>query len=218
MVVRRSRVMKWRSGSLRSKTTSSPSLASRNTFQPPKWRKPRPLGYGNAAESLGSVAAPLLAGFSLASVIVVSDDSANFRWPGAAIFALSAAAVLLIGTVQCGYNARQYLWSAADVREWWPDMADDSDRETILREEQALSFGRWKIWITWMRITYNLGILALLAGLALVLAPRHGSDVQAGWRWGAVGLAFAGCAAEACWIIVGSWRRSWKDRRIRGAV
>jgi hypothetical protein len=208
--------MKWPSG-LRSRTNPAPSSFHQNRFQPPKWHKPRPLGYGNAAESLGLVASPLLAGFSLASVIVVSDDSANFRWPGAAIFALSAGAVLLIGAVQCAYNARQYLWSAADVRDWWPDMVGDSDRETVLREEQALAFARWKIWITWMRISYNLGILALLAGLALALPPLHDGDVQAGWRWAAVGLVFAGCAAEACWIIIAFLHRSWMDRKIRKA-
>lgn len=151
-------------------------------------------------------------------MIVVSDDSANFRWPGATVFALAAAAVLLIGAVQLGYNARQYLWSAADVREWWPDMVDNSDRETILREEQALAFARWNIWTTWMRITYNVGILALLSGLALALPPRHDTDVQGSWRWAAVGLVFAGCAAEACWIFSGFWRWFWEDRKIRKAA
>lgn len=209
--------MKWRSW-IRSRTAPPSSPAPQNKFRPPKWRKPSPLGYGNAAESLGSVAAPLLAGFSLASVIVVSDDSANFRWPGATAFALAAAAVLLLGTVQCGYNSRQYLWSAADVQEWWPDMVENSDRETILREEQALAFARWNIWTTWTRITYNLGILALLSGLALALPPQCDNDVQAGWRWAAAGLVFAGCAVEACWIIIGFSRRFWKDRKIREAA
>jgi MFS family permease len=196
----------------------TPSSIPRNTFKQPKWRKPTPLGYGNAVESLGSIASPLLAGFSLASVIVVSDDSSNFRWPGAVVFFLAAAAVLLMGAVQCGYNARQYLWSASDVLEWWPDMIENSDRETVLREEQALAFGRWQIWTTWMRTTYNLGILALLLGLALALPPRHDSDAQADWRWAAVGFVFIGCAAEAGWIIAVSLRRFWEERRIREVV
>jgi hypothetical protein len=52
------------------------------TFARPKWRKPSPLGYGNAIDAVGSVASPLLAGFSLASVIVVANDARHFRWPG----------------------------------------------------------------------------------------------------------------------------------------
>jgi hypothetical protein len=82
----------------------------------PKWRKPTPLGYANAIDSVGGVAAPLLAGFSLASVIVISDDAENFRWSGAAILGFTIAAVALVGTVQCGFNARQYIWSGL----MWP--------------------------------------------------------------------------------------------------
>lgn len=187
-------------------SSSSPS-SFQNTYHAPKWRKPRPLGYGTAVESLGSVASPLLAGFSLASVILVSDDSANFRWPGTVVFALAAAAVLLIAAVQFGYNARRYFWSAANVREWWPDVAEDSDREAVLREEQAIAFDQWKTWTLWMRMTYNLGVLALLVGLALALPPRYGTDTQADWRWAAVWLVLAGCAVEASWIVVGFLRR-----------
>lgn len=67
-----------------------------------------------------TIASPLLAGFSLASVVIVSNDAANFRWPGAVILTLSIAAVTLIGAVQCAFNTRQHLWSGADVRSWWP--------------------------------------------------------------------------------------------------
>lgn len=137
------------------------------TFVPPKWRKPSPLGYGNAIDSVGSVASPLLAGFSLASVIVVADDADHFRWPGAVVLALGIAAVILIGTVQCAYNARQYLWSAAEVSNWWPDMKEGSEFERLLRDEQSAAFHRWAGWARWARITYDCGILALLAGLAL---------------------------------------------------
>jgi len=48
------------------------------------------------AESVGNVAAPLLAGFSLTSVIMISEDAGKFRWPDAAIVSLTVAAVTLI--------------------------------------------------------------------------------------------------------------------------
>ena len=166
-------------------------------------------------DSVASVAAPLLAGFSLASVIVVSDDAANFRWPGAAILALAIGAVALIGSVQCAYNARQYLWSGAEVSDWWPEMTADSALETLLRDEQAEAFHRWEIWARWARVTYNLGILALLAGLGLGLAPPHGRGFQENLRWAAVIVAFAACAGEALWIVTASWRRSVDDHRHR---
>lgn len=53
------------------------------------------------AESVGNVAAPLLAGFSLASVIMVSEDAGKFRWPDATILSLTVAAITLITAVEC---------------------------------------------------------------------------------------------------------------------
>ena len=182
-------------------------------FVQPMWSKPAPLGYGNSIDSVAGVASPLLAGFSLASVIVVSDDARNFRWPGAAILALAVAAVVLIGAVQCGYNARQYLWSGADVHSWWPEMQGGSELETLLAGEQADAFGRWQAWSSWTRLTYDCGILALLAGLALALPPQHEMGLQNALRWTASGVAFVACAGEAYWIIKGSWARSREARR-----
>jgi hypothetical protein len=61
------------------------------------------------AKSVGNVAAPLLAGFSLTSVIVVSEDAGKFRWADAAIVSLAIAAVALIVAVQCSkYVHREY--------------------------------------------------------------------------------------------------------------
>lgn len=176
------------------------------SFIPPKWRRPAPLGYPSAIDLVGGVAAPMLAGFSLASVILVSDDAANFRWPGATTLGLAIAAVSLVGAVQCAFNARQYIWSAAEVLAWWPDMQENSEREERLRAEQDAAFRRWQVWTTWTRRTYALGILALLAALALALPPQHAMGLQGSLRWAASGVAFLACASEACWIVVNARR------------
>jgi hypothetical protein len=165
-------------------------------------------------DSVASVASPLLAGFSLASVLLVSDDAGNFRWPGAAILALAIASIALIGAVQFGFNARQYLWSAADVAGWWPDMKEGSEREDLLRAEQATAFGRWRVWTKWTRRAYDLGILAILAALGLALPPPHDIGAQATLRWAASGIAFSACAGEAIWILAAS--RQWLRSRTYG--
>ena len=104
-------------------------------FVPPKWRKPAPLGYGNAIDSVGTVGSSLLAGFSLASVILVTSAAEQFRWPGAAVLALATAAVVLIASVQFTYNTRQFLWSAAEVRDW-PEMQENSELSAIRRQRR----------------------------------------------------------------------------------
>jgi hypothetical protein len=58
--------------------------------------------------SVGAVTLPLLAGFSIKSV-VVSDDAASFRWPGLTTFVLAIAALALIATVQCACHDQLYL-------------------------------------------------------------------------------------------------------------
>jgi hypothetical protein len=154
----------------------------------------------------------MLAGFSLASVVLVSEGAANFRWPGAAMLGLAIAAISLIGAVQCAFNARQYIWSATDVLEWWPDMQENSEREDQLRAEQDAAFRRWQVWTTWTRRTYALGILALLAALALALPPQHAMGMQGSLRWAASGVAFLACASEACWTVVNSRRAHRRDQ------
>ena len=181
-------------------------------FTPQRWQTPSPLGYGSALDSVGTVAAPLLAGFSLASVVVISDDADHFRWPGAAALGLTVAAVLFIGAVQCAYSARQYLWSADDASQWWPEMKKDSETEALLAGEQSESFQQWESWASWTRWTYNCGILALLIGLGFALPPQDKAG-QMGLRWAAVGVAFAACIAEVVWIILSTWRRSAEARR-----
>lgn len=136
-------------------------------YVPPRWRKPAPLGYGAAVDTLGGVAAPLLAGFSLSSLLVVAADRQHFRWPGVTTLLLAVAALVLITAVQFWFRARTHLWSPADVAAWWPDMTPE--REEQLRYEQALNFERWRKGVVWQRRSYNVGIVALFAATASAL-------------------------------------------------
>jgi hypothetical protein len=129
--------------------------------------------------AVGETTIPLLAGFSVTSVIVVSDDAANFRWPGLTVLALGFASVVLIAAVQSSYLAR---------------LAFSSEVET----SKATS---GKAWAGRMRLAYYCGIVALLAGLGLALAPLHGKSMENALRWIASIIAFVGCAAEIVTIF-----------------
>ena len=144
--------------------------------------------------AIGDTTIPVLAGFSVTSVIVVSDDAANFRWPGPAILALGFASAVLIASVQCAYHARLYLPSQAGTPQ-----ADAGEAKLGKR------------WARSMRITYYCGIVALLAGLGLSLAPLHGTGMENGLRWCASAIAFGGCAVEVAFIFRSfkRWRSQW---------
>src|SRR5262249_41117414 len=92
--------------------------------------------------SVGTVTLPLVAGFSITSVVVVSNDAGNFLWPGATILALSCAALVLVVAVQCAYHAHVYLSN------------EDPD---------------YKKGLSWARRTrrfYDVGLFAVLVGVA----------------------------------------------------
>lgn len=172
-----------------------------------EWRKPSPLGYSASIDSVGTVASPLLAGFALASVVAVSDDSGNFRWPGAGILAFSVAAILFLGALEANFNARRFIWSAADVKDWWPEI-EEGPRMDRLRAQQSEAFGRWSGWVAWTRRMYNGGVLALLAGLGSVIPPPSRIHAEVALRWGAAGLVFAAFVMEVIWMIVVRKRRT----------
>jgi hypothetical protein len=174
-------------------------------FQPPKWRKPGSLGYPAALDAVGNVAAPLLAGLSLASIMTIAANTSHFRWAGAAVLTLTIATLLLVNAVQCNFHARRNLWSPDDVRNWWPELSEHADWEERLREEQAAALRRWRTWSVWTTRLYNAGICTLLIGLGCALAPAEGGSVGA-CRWAAAVCAFAAAAGELAWAIATSRR------------
>jgi hypothetical protein len=112
-----------------------------------------------------SVAA-FLAGFSLASVVVIADGPDHFRWPGTAALALTIASVVLVWAAQGSRNGAYYY---EKYRPHW----------------------RRVIWVA-----YHGGIVALLVGLGAALAPRDGVGPQQGLRWAAAYFAFAAAVVE----------------------
>ena len=136
--------------------------------------------------SVGTITLPLLAGFSITSVVVVvGDDPKTFRWPGATILVLALAAVTLVVAVQCAYHAHVYL-SKNDPK-----------------HEKGLKWARRTRWF------YDFGLFAVLAGLALIVVPpRSATGAQAGFRCTAFWVACAACLGEFIWLVVDPWLRS----------
>ncbi|MFD8003828.1 hypothetical protein [Streptomyces mirabilis] len=159
-----------------------------------------------------NVAAPLLAGFSIATVGVVSADGDKFRWPGAVLLCLTSAAFMFVSCLQLGFHARRHLYSWADITAWW---AEDEvhDRLVLLREEQHADFQLWVRWRRRAHAAYSAGMVMLWAGVALALVPPVRSALAADQlRWAAVAVAVAGAVLEAVWTAYTPVRR-WIRRR-----
>jgi hypothetical protein len=145
-------------------------------------------------KSLGEIVTPLLAGFAVTTLIVVSDDAGKLRWPGAAIIALALAAIVLIVAVQCAYHGRAWFNEAAvhdaDRDEWQPEVRTSRDPREL-----------GHFFAQWTRRTFKFGLVALLAGLGLAILPQRGSGVEVDLRWAASYIIFAACFCQAVWMV-----------------
>jgi hypothetical protein len=182
----------------------SPDQAGQS--QLPPWQFPIPFGRGAATDTMTGVAAPLLGGFSLALLGVVAQSPESFRLPGASMLTLTATVILMVGCVQLGFRARSYVYSAADVADWWPEPRS-AVVDQALRHQQAGHFAQWLVWIDRARLAYNTSIVTLALGVALVLVPPDAYDhvplsaTETATRWAASTLATAGGLAEFGWAV-----------------
>lgn len=173
---------------------------------------PAPYGYAEAIQSVGTTAAPLLAGFAFALIGLIIQDETKLRWPNIALALLVGTALLLITTVQCTFTARQHY---VPPGEWvsWLELADD-ERTEQLNDELALALPKQKKWLRRARYSYNLGIAALLLAIAATLVPPGSLRSVASARWAAIALALFGLAVELIWTFSGEWRRWQRSREI----
>jgi hypothetical protein len=166
----------------------------------PRWEVPPTYGYAAAVESMGSVAAPVLAGFSLAVAVFLVEGHETAGWTSAALILLVFAALAFIAAMQFTFHARRFAVTPPEIEMWWPD-ADNADRRTQLSREQRGDYARHRSWATWAGRAYDAGMVAFLLGTTAALMPPGGlADASAGrilvCAFGAVGVV-----AEIAWII-----------------
>lgn len=162
-------------------------------------------------DSLASVAAPLLAGFSLTTIAIIAQEPQHIRWPGVSVVVFAGTGLLLIFSVQAGYHARAFLYSPGDIDNWWPDHKGDVDRRQWLHETHAHDLERWRVWSTRSRRCYNVGSMMLLIALATIAAPPSGArQAELCWIGSAVvlvGAVFAVLAAAHRLGLIRRWHR-----------
>lgn len=165
--------------------------------RPHVWERPQRLGYQETLRGLGGVVAPLLTGFSLATiaVLVTSKDRPPLSdWAEAA---LAAAVGLLLYGMQCSFLALSRTPSPPDIVAWLPEATVDATALDDARAEQAANMADVKR--LWKRtgLTYDLGLLSFLAGLLLLLIPHAWSAA----RIFGVGIAGLALFVEIWWTL-----------------
>jgi hypothetical protein len=158
-----------------------------------EWPAPFPYGYKAASESVGSVAAPLLAGFSFALVGLVIPSPDHLRWPNLALVPLVAGGAAFIAAVQCSFWARQYAISPDDIKLWRPGYSPGRIH-ALLRGHDA----GFKKWNARMNYSYRAGIVLLLLGVMFALVPPGHIDAL---RALSVGVAALAAVGELGWIF-----------------
>src|SRR5262249_38768633 len=99
----------------------------------PFWEVPDRDGAAEALSSMGTIAAPLLGGFSLAAMVqTLTLKPTEVRWSDAALLLFLLAAMLFIAAVQAMFWARGYQVTPPEISAWWPD-AKDHMRLSMLR-------------------------------------------------------------------------------------
>ncbi|MFF7885814.1 hypothetical protein ACFZDJ_49280 [Streptomyces sp. NPDC007896] len=154
---------------------------------------PKPLGLVHAADVALTIAAPLLTAGALSLIGVVCADADKFRWPGPTLLLLVLTVLSLITSIQLGYQARQYLYSYQDLKDW---RAEEPEPKFV--ENQHTDYLTWLDKTFLASIVYNLGTVLLLLSVAAALTPE-GTGPLALWRWITAGLILAATGGEALW-------------------
>lgn len=140
------------------------------------WKPPLRYGYQETLRGLGGVVAPLLAGFSLAATatLVTADEKPPLAEWSIACWALAVA--LLLFSMQVSFLALARNPSPAEILNWRPEIAVDPDALEAARAQQMAMFKNmtrmWKL----AGPSYDLGVVAFLAGVTLLLFPDDGSS------------------------------------------
>lgn len=144
----------------------------------------------------------------MATIGVINADAEKFRWPGPATLLLTLAMLCLIGSVQYGFHARRHFYSPADAEDWRLAEAitgsalDTDAADALVRSEQRRNIAEWLRLSQRGGLAYNIGIVLLGFGVALVLvAPAGSSPGHAACRWLAAAATAAAAVGELEWTV-----------------
>lgn len=137
------------------------------------WQRPLKIGHTEAVRGATSVSSPLLAGFSLTAVVILSTSSPTPRYVGVAIALFVVAAVLLMIAVDLGIRVVQNTGSPEERLAWRPEARRSRSELEMERRLQRLDHANSRIFSARARAAHNLGVAAFLAGTLATLVPEN---------------------------------------------
>jgi hypothetical protein len=172
----------------------------------PRWDMPSPIGRPGAIDSMGTIAAPFLAGIGIALAVLVISNEPDFPWVAPALLALVLATIAFIACLEFAFLARDHAVTPGDLEEWVPGDLTASDRAAWLEGEQHRAIGKFRPLAARARRAYNVGIVAFGVGVACLLVPKGGLSHATDARRAVFALAVACCLAELVAVGTKWWR------------
>jgi hypothetical protein len=178
------------------------------TDTPRVWNRRRPINYPKQVEIGGGIAAPLLAGFSLTTItqLVIGGNHPWLSEWAIALFAVAASS--MVYTVQFSATALGYAATPSDRLDYNPEAAFVPGVLRIVRERQWEEMELRAKYTTRAKNCYNIGLLAFLSGLGLILVPHHSWP----WPWGqfvGVVVVAGSLIIEVVWILSNARHPKW---------
>jgi hypothetical protein len=172
------------------------------------WNRRRPINYPKQIEMAGGIASPLLAGFSLTTVVqlVIGNDHPWLSEWAIALFAISAT--LLVYAMQFSATAIGYSATPSDRLDYGPEAPHDPQVLRAIRRRQWEEMELRAKYVVRTKHCYNLGLIAFLGGLGLIIVPNHSWP----WPWGhlvGVFVVVVSIVIEILWAIFNGTRPKW---------
>lgn len=169
------------------------------------WKSPSPVGVMEGLRGVGTIAAPLLAGFSLAAIATVASADSPPPLTDYAIAALALTSVLMLFALQFSFLALQHAAPPEQRLDWHPEAAMCESVLETERRWQARDLALMNHYVDLTKLFYDVGLLFLIGGLILLIVPASWTAA----RIVAVVIAVLAGAVEAFWIFtwrLGDWR------------
>jgi hypothetical protein len=159
-------------------------------------------GAATAVGSVGTVAAPLLSGFSFSLVgQLIGSSRPGVRWPDGTTLLLILAGLLFLAALHCALYAHQWEATPKGILDWWPNAEDNEDVRNKLYQQQQVLQELHELWATICVATFNLGIVCFFAAIAMFLIPPSGSAISV-LRALSIFLISAAAVIEFVWSFV----------------